>query len=221
MKTGVLVLLSAILFTAQAVARIEPKSHSTLLDAQCDGQSDGTPCEDGSSCTLFDACENGECTHGFLDPHCYTTDPCFQRWCDVSPGGYCRGAELDCNDNYACTVDDCSYFGGCYSTNVAEWEMPPTVRFANDATLTWDAYNVSPSQTYDVVRGTQLPVGAAPEACLASSASGETLVDAANPSSGVLFWYLVRAGSSCGGGRWGRQKLGTETQERATASCPH
>ena len=48
----------------------------------------GKACDDGSVCTLEDACNNGDCT----------------------------GSPLDCNDDNVCTIDSCSALEGCLTT---------------------------------------------------------------------------------------------------------
>ena len=52
----------------------------------CTGQPDGTPCDDGNSCT--------------------TADTCYQEYCMGGP-------PLDCDDGDPCTIDTCGSFGGC------------------------------------------------------------------------------------------------------------
>ncbi len=97
----------------------------------------GDPCEDGSACTLGDACadglcepgakidcnDNNDCTSDFCDPAtgceytesvapCDDGNPCTVG--DVCNNGICAsGPPLDCNDYNVCTVDSCDVTLGC------------------------------------------------------------------------------------------------------------
>ncbi|MCO4759914.1 MAG: hypothetical protein KC502_00290 [Myxococcales bacterium] len=54
---------------------------------------DGTICDDGSKCTIQDACKGGKCF---------------------------TAAKLSCDDNNACTVDACGPIAGCVHGNISE-----------------------------------------------------------------------------------------------------
>ena len=71
-------------------------------------------CDDGSTCTIFDHCEDGECVpNSELD--CDDEDDCTEDWCDAVLG--CRHDPIcgqipcdndgDCDDGDPCTTDAC------------------------------------------------------------------------------------------------------------------
>ena len=224
MNPGLLVALAGWLFPA--AVPIPPPAflafpRATPLDAQCDGQPDQTSCEDGSSCTLFDTCQGGVCATGFIDPDCWTVDICFQVWCDTSPGGYCRGAPLDCGDGNPCTVDVCFSQAGCYSQPISSWE-PSYLRFVDKSMLRWGWPEVDPpGVAYDVVRGSRFGVGSFPaeEECLAYGGIATSLTDDSIPEWNELRWYLVRGRNTCGGGSWGQARVGATDHPRTTSTC--
>ena len=99
----------------------------------------GGPCDDGSQCTLQDACVAGKCVGTALV--CDDQNPCTDNTCgatqgclfpqnslpcsdnnacttaDACGGGSCKGGvALVCNDNNICTVDSCDPTKGCVFT---------------------------------------------------------------------------------------------------------
>jgi hypothetical protein len=67
----------------------------------CEGQPDGTPCDDGDACTDSDRCASGECVGG--PPH-----DCGGRClgCDPALGCVPLQAGAPCDDGNLCTLDD-------------------------------------------------------------------------------------------------------------------
>lgn len=103
---------------------------------------DGTPCDDGSVCTLVDQCVDGECVGGetsdcddgdqCTQDNCHPTDGCSHMPTDgpcddgkaCTEGDFCQdgacesGDKLECDDDNPCTDDGCSSLDGCvYSPN--------------------------------------------------------------------------------------------------------
>lgn len=97
------------------------------------------------------------------------------------------------------------------------------IEFAADkATLSWVsiAESAGSATVYDVVRGLggELPVGSGgSEGCLVTGSGLPTASDAALPSEGEFFWYLVRARNVCGSGGYGVRSDGAP---RISAACP-
>ncbi|HRI67309.1 MAG TPA: kelch repeat-containing protein [Polyangium sp.] len=58
-----------------------------LLGCQDRPSADGTTCDDGDACSLFDTCQNGSCT-GQISKTCPDLDPCHVGYCS-SPTGQC------------------------------------------------------------------------------------------------------------------------------------
>jgi hypothetical protein len=104
---------------------------------------DGSLCEDGDLCSVFDECDSeGACVPGPA-PSCTDENPCTNDFCDPATGcvnenflgpcddvnpctsgetcqqGFCAGELTDCDDNNVCTDDACSIVTGCAHTPVA------------------------------------------------------------------------------------------------------
>ncbi len=79
-------------------------------DGQCDFPPlpDATACDDGSSCTNFDRCEDGICL-GIDDCSCGPKDICGDGCC-ASPGENAPTCPADCSD-----LEDLAEFLNCYS----------------------------------------------------------------------------------------------------------
>ena len=103
----------------------------------------GTPCDDGSACTLEDACQAGSCV-GATPPQCDDGNDCTADSCDEERGcinvttgadgtpcddgnlcsdtsecqaGQCQPTRfIACDDGNACTVDACDPTLGCVTT---------------------------------------------------------------------------------------------------------
>jgi hypothetical protein len=140
---------------------------------------------------------------------------------NYSPNGFDRDG-----DGHGCGID-------CDDTDPGAFAVPNEVeslRFGtNHESLQWiSAAPLSGNGTvYDIVRGvvSELPVGSgSSETCVepdydpGPGASGVIEWDApAIPASGTAFWYLVRAGNSCGQGGYGFRSNGAP---RVTSACP-
>lgn len=100
----------------------------------------GTPCDDGNSCTLTETCQQGECIPQTFfdcnDNNLCTNDTCIdqkgqpQCFYEFNDGlscndsnactsldqcfrGACGGVSINCNDNQTCTIDGCNPLVGC------------------------------------------------------------------------------------------------------------
>jgi len=65
----------------------------------------GTTCDDGSACTIADACQAGVCGGALIE--CDDDNACTRAGCDPASG--CSHAPLDglsCDDGVRCTIDD-------------------------------------------------------------------------------------------------------------------
>ncbi len=105
--------------------------------------SPGKPCDDGSVCTVNDACTGGHCAPGSALV-CDDKNPCTTDTCDGKSGcsfsnntnpcedssqcstgafcnnGKCGVAANPCNDGNPCTIDSCDGLGGCKHATVAD-----------------------------------------------------------------------------------------------------
>jgi hypothetical protein len=108
----------------------------------CAGVREGGPCDDGSGCTLGDACKSGKCVGA--PKVCPGATACLDATCNktsgqcglkakpagtsCSDGNVCNGAELcdakgtctagtppNCDDGNTCTADSCDPAAGCKS----------------------------------------------------------------------------------------------------------
>jgi len=70
---------------------------------------EGTPCEDGDSCTANDTYQSGVCAGDPLD--CNDGDLCTEDSCDSQSG--CIYTPITCEDEDICTVDSCDPQTGC------------------------------------------------------------------------------------------------------------
>ncbi|MDH5671250.1 MAG: hypothetical protein OEZ06_03820 [Myxococcales bacterium] len=71
---------------------------------------DDTECDDGSVCTVTQACVDGECT-GIEFLACNDSDACTDDSCDDVDG--CQYSTVTCDDNNSCTDDSCDTTVGC------------------------------------------------------------------------------------------------------------
>jgi hypothetical protein len=71
----------------------------------------GLGCNDGSQCTLNDACKNGQCIGTSLV--CTDDQPCTLDSCDPITGCKNVATPALCNDDNPCTTDTCSALNGC------------------------------------------------------------------------------------------------------------
>ena len=112
-------------------------------DSGCLFENNTSTCSDGSACTKFDVCLDGQCMSGETvscdDSNICTDDACDplmgckhsanQAPCDdgndCTPNDHCEGGMclssgmLDCDDSNPCTKDTCTADGGCLSYPVA------------------------------------------------------------------------------------------------------
>jgi hypothetical protein len=142
-----------------------------------------------------------------------TPDACVPNICPGQPDG------APCDDGVVCSGDDACAGGACSGTALAAPPETQNLQALGDKTsFTWDAMSGLP--TYDVVRGelSALPVGpaGADEICLGGLTSA-VVVDADEPPPDTGYWYLSRAGSTCGTGSFGSGSDGTP---RSTTTCP-
>ncbi len=75
---------------------------------------DGSPCQDGSGCTVGDYCLSGVCQSGYLS--CASADPCLSGSCDTASKQCVFQAGLAgvaCSDGNPCTVSDACLAGKC------------------------------------------------------------------------------------------------------------
>ncbi|MEY3015195.1 MAG: hypothetical protein RIT45_3930 [Pseudomonadota bacterium] len=108
------------------------------VDNDCDGTTDGLPCDDGDACTEGDVCQSGNCTAGDVKT-CDDGNPCTLDECALGTGACqstptpgaacddgdvcsvgdvctpdgCKGGALPCEDGNACTTDSCAAPDGC------------------------------------------------------------------------------------------------------------
>ncbi|WP_169796480.1 MYXO-CTERM sorting domain-containing protein [Chondromyces crocatus] len=117
-------------------------TQALLAMPTCQGQPNGTPCEDGNLCTTGDTCVNGACVGGGM-PDCNDQNPCTDDACDpqlgcvvehntqpCEDGDLCHGPEvcafgvcvtgpqIYCYDGDPCTDDTCDPAIGCALTNI-------------------------------------------------------------------------------------------------------
>jgi hypothetical protein len=101
----------------------------TCNDGVCAGgacatrpKADGTPCDDGNPCTVFDVCQAGACV-GISPLICTALDQCHvPGTCDPNTGTCSNPAAPDgtaCDDGDACTFGDVCTGGVCAGTPAA------------------------------------------------------------------------------------------------------
>ncbi len=75
---------------------------------------EGTPCDDGSGCTVTDACALGQCSGVALD--CNDGNPCTTDACEAGKGcTHVADNAATCSDDNDCTVGDACSGGACKS----------------------------------------------------------------------------------------------------------
>ncbi len=70
-------------------------------------------CDDGSECTLLDACSGEGVCEGLLELDCDDANACTEDACDPEVGCINESPEEACDDGDACTVDWCDPLTGC------------------------------------------------------------------------------------------------------------
>lgn len=101
----------------------------------CQGQPDGTECDDHDRCTLGDSCISGTCTAG-APLFCGDRGTCQPGTCDRATGACVYTIAADgtaCNDDLMCTENDVCKAGTCAGTRIG------TVISGNTFTLTCPA----------------------------------------------------------------------------------
>ncbi len=109
----------------------------TKADGKCHTEpTSGAACEDGSGCTLGDACVQGSCESGAVKV-CNDANPCTDDSCD-SGSGQCvfTANATPCSDNDACTVGDACAAGLCSAGTVTNCDDndPCTYETCNNVT---------------------------------------------------------------------------------------
>jgi hypothetical protein len=159
---------------------------------------DGAACNDGSACTIQDACQGGLC---------------------VGQGGLPVDLDNDTHGDVSCGGDDCD------DANPLVWQSPGEamnlmVATASPAAISWDDQGplVGPATTYDLVSGTltvlgglEFPAGA----CLQSAGTAGYSDARPDPDVNTAYWYLARARNSCGTGTYG-----DPVRDAAIPPCP-
>jgi MYXO-CTERM domain-containing protein len=83
----------------------------------CDQVPVGTPCDDGSECTIDDACDaSGLCRGGFVG--CPEDSPCFAAECLFNGECAVWWTDGDCDDDEPCTVSDVCVEGSCQGLEI-------------------------------------------------------------------------------------------------------
>jgi hypothetical protein len=118
--------------------------------------------------------------------------------------------------------------GDCNDTDALAWHLPAEVTSlaldeSNPTHVTWDSQSAlsGPETTYDLVSGsfsTTPGISFDSRVCLQSGEVSTNTSDLrAGPLPGMGFWYLSRAGNSCGTGTYGTASSGAQ---RTIPSCP-
>jgi hypothetical protein len=161
---------------------------------------------------LYCACPAGLLVYADADDDGYGDAAVSAPSCDGSiPVGHVAIAG-DCDDDDATTHAVPDEVGGVRVSHA-------------DGLVTIDWTPLVSATTYDVVRGAldALPVGpgGGDEACLASEASLPPVIDTEPLAPGLGWWYLVRAGNTCGLGTYGVELRDLSPGVvRATSTCP-
>jgi hypothetical protein len=142
--------------------------------------------------------------------------------------GACPDAD---NDGFAiccgsCILDPADVCGDCNDGDGSVWGIPGestnVLLGSNKQTITWIAPGflggTAGSVVYDTIRSSNPADFVASATCVESNDGPDTSsLDAATPSAGVRFSYLVRAQNTCGEGTLGTRSNGTPRTARA---CP-
>ena len=91
----------------------------TVNDACAGGVCTGTPlaCDDGNVCTDDGCSATLGCTHGLNSAPCSDGNACTVK--DQCNGGACVGTAAKCDDGTPCTIDSCNVLLGCVHTPTA------------------------------------------------------------------------------------------------------
>ncbi len=106
----------------------------------------GTPCSDGSLCTLGDTCDLGICVPG-TPKDCPTGASCTMPACDGTTGACSLKSAFDgapCQDNSACTAGDYCLGGTCLSGFIACASSDPCLTGACDAVTNACVFQAGP-----------------------------------------------------------------------------
>ncbi|MBK8259019.1 MAG: DNRLRE domain-containing protein [Polyangiaceae bacterium] len=89
---------------------------SGCTPAQCQGQPNGTACDDGNACTVGDTCQTGVCVAG-APVVCTALDQCHDVGvCNIATGSCSNPIKVDgsaCDDGNGCTAGDSCQAGTC------------------------------------------------------------------------------------------------------------
>ena len=95
-------------------------SPDPCLQAKCDAKNgkcklfdapEGMPCNDGTLCTVKDACKAGNCTGAVVN--CDDANPCTNEGCTAKAGCSSTANANPCDDNNKCTQSDVCKGGNC------------------------------------------------------------------------------------------------------------
>ena len=83
-------------------------------ECQLSSLSDGQACDDGTACSVKDACKAGSCVGTALN--CDDGNQCTDDSCDSGSGCVHIATSAGCDDGDLCTVDDTCIGGACHGT---------------------------------------------------------------------------------------------------------
>jgi hypothetical protein len=95
-----------------------PGDGNPCTDDICDGAgtcihpANAAPCDDGTACTIGDACQDGTCVPGVL-LDCDDSNVCTDDRCDPGAGCVNTNNSASCDDGDACTTGDVCSGGAC------------------------------------------------------------------------------------------------------------
>jgi uncharacterized repeat protein (TIGR01451 family) len=194
-------------------------------------------CDDDNPCTL-DSCQGGTCVATPIPAGaacddgnlCTTGGTCQPDPFSGAPT--CTSQPVNCDDGDACTMDSCNpTTGGCLRTAIGLAEIPTGLHFTSATMLTWPS--VGSASFYNTYRGT-VPIrmlGSRPPAgplydqsCFEyGDANGDGAListEAASPTVGTAFYYLVSEETSCGESAIGSDWNGTPIPNSSPCSNP-
>ncbi|MCI0657654.1 MAG: putative metal-binding motif-containing protein, partial [Acidobacteria bacterium] len=166
------------------------------LGCQHPAAPDGTACQDGDSCTVFDTCQSGTCQPGVV-----------------------RDADGDAHPDALCGGNDCN------DLDVTVWSAPVeaanlVLTSTSPADPSWDSQAVfaGPGTVYDLVSGLLDPgsgVNFSAASCLQGNGPESYSDNRPDPALGSAYWYLSRAKNPCGVGTYG-----TAARDTDIPACP-
>ena len=180
----------------------------------CEFEANDDPCDDGTECTVSDACAGGSCQPG-VPLNCDDGNPCTANTCDSLQGcvttplaGACDdgnactegescaqavcggGAPVNCNDGEVCTTDTCDNLAGCL--NVPNDLMCDDQSLCTDGDYC-DTGVCAPGALVDC--DDENPC--TDDSCAALTGCGSTPVDDGTPCGGVLICVAGVCSDAC------------------------